>query len=294
MLAFACACAAVVFVAGVLAPEVFGQSVPNGITDQYRVASLAWATRLTQSARRIFVLLAAFEVVASAMILLMKPKRLDETAGGFVLKMLVMSLCFLGITGFEMVIPPLFETFVQAGKDAAFVPTLNPSEIAGIGILISGAMLGAGVIGGVLIPNPVLLAFSAVCALLIALAFTAIACQVVYTLVEGYVVMSAGVFFLGFASFRGTATLADNYIMYVVHVGIKLFILYLLVPIGVTVAKTWPVALLRTGMLDLTAGLEVLVGACIFCGLVMFLPGTFASRITSGANLGIAQALRGN
>lgn len=288
-----CGSVAAVFVLAMFVPEAFGQPVANGITDQYRTASLVWATRLTQSARRVFVLLAAFEVVASAMILLMKPKKLDDAAGGFVIKMMVMSLCFLGITGFEMVIPPLFETFVQAGKDAAFVPTLNPSQIAGIGILISGAMLAGGVLGS-LGTNIVLLALTAVCALLVALAFAAIACQVVYTLVEGYVVMSAGVFFLGFASFRGTATLADNYIMYVVHVGIKLFILYLIVPIGITVAKTWPLALLRAGFMDLQAGLEVLIGACIFCGLVLFLPGTFASRITSGANLGIAQALRSN
>lgn len=282
---------AILLLAALLAAPAEAQDV-NAMTTQWRAASLAWGGRLLRNAQRLFVLLAGFEVVASAMVLLLKPKRLDDAAGGFVLKILVMSICFFALTSFEMVVPPIYESFIAAGQQATLVPSLNPAQIAGIGIMTAGKIL-AGAATGLPVINTPFFILGMVVSLLVLLAFAGIACQVAYCLVEGYVVMSAGLFFLGFAGFRGTAALADNYLMYVVHCGIKVFILYLLVPIGNTVALSWP-PLSLTPILDLTAPFEMLMGACVFCGLVMFLPGAFASRITSGATLGIAQALRSN
>lgn len=283
---------AVWFVAAMVTPSAEAQSVVSGMTEQWRQASLIWGGRLLHSAQRLFVLLAGFEVVASAMVLLLKPKRLDEAAGGFVIKILVMSLCFFAITSFELLVPPVFDGFVAAGQQASLVPTLNPARVAGVGILTAGKIIAGASLGPPVLNAPFFFV-GIVVALLVLLAFAGIACQVVYCLVEGYVVMSAGLFFLGFASFRGTAMLADNYLMYVAHCGIKVFILYLLVPIGLEVTYNWP-PLSIAPLIDMTAPFEMLMGACIFCGLVMFLPGAFASKITGGASLGIAQALRNN
>jgi type IV secretion system protein TrbL len=283
---------AIWFVAAMVTRPVEAQSVVSGMTEQWRQASLIWGGRLLHSAQRLFVLLAGFEVVASAMVLLLKPKRLDEAAGGFVIKILVMSICFFAITSFEVLVPRIFDSFVAAGQTATLVPSLNPAQIAGVGILTAGKIIAGASLGPPILNTPFFI-LGLVVALLVLLAFAGIACQVVYCLVEGYVVMSAGLFFLGFASFRGTATLADNYLMYVAHCGIKVFILYLLVPIGVTITHNWP-PLSFTPLIDMSAPFEMLIGACIFCGLVMFLPGAFASKITGGASLGIAQALRNN
>jgi type IV secretion system protein TrbL len=284
---------AVALVAGLVAPTLAAQSIVNGMAEQFRESSMLWTGRLLRNAQRVFVLLAGFEVVASALILLLKPKRLDEAGGAFVLKILVMSVCFLGITSFELVVPPIYETFVHVGQSASIVPSLNPGQVSGIGIATAGqVMLGGLTSWGALSPNFLLGVL--IVAFIIVLCFAAIACQIVYTLVEGYVVMSAGIFYLGFASFRGTAQMADNYIMYLVYVGTKLFMLYLLVPIGVSIAMTWKSQLENATILDFTAPWEICIGALIFAGLVCFLPGSFANRITSGANLGIAQALRSN
>ena len=280
-------------VLAMIAPALTAQTVVTGIAEQFRDASFLWSGRLLRSAQRLFVLLAGFEVVASATLLLLKPRKMDEAVGGFVVKILVMSLCFFAITSFELVVPPIYESFVAAGQRATVVPSLNPATVAGIGIATAGqVMLGALTSWNAL--NPAFLIWMVAVAFIIVLTFAAIACQIVYTLVEGYVVMSAGIFFLGFASFRGTAQLADNYIMYLFYVGTKLFMLYLLVPIGAAIAGTWKDRLANAGVLDFSAPWEVIIGSLIFAGLVLFLPGSFANRITSGANLGIAQALRGN
>ncbi|MDB4950467.1 MAG: conjugal transfer protein TrbL [Gemmatimonadetes bacterium] len=280
------------FVTAIIAPHAAGQQVVSGMTEQWRQASLMWGGRLLRSAQRLFVLLAGFEVVASAMVLLLGSKRLDEAAGGFVIKILVMSLCFFAMTSFELIVPPIFDSFVAAGQQASLVPSLNPAQVAGIGILTAGKILAGSTLGPPMLNTPLFI-IGMIVALLVLLAFAGIACQIVYCLVEGYVVMSAGLFFLGFASFRGTATLADNYLTYVMHCGIKVMMLYLLVPIGSTIAQNWP-PLSLAPLLDMTAPFEMLMGSCVFCGLVMFLPGAFASKITGGASLGIAQALRNN
>ena len=284
---------AVWFVASILSPAAEAQTIVNGIAEEWRRASLIWSGRLLRNAQRLFVLLAGFEVVASAMILLLKPKRLDEAAGGFVIKILIMSICFFCITSFELVVPRIYESFVAAGQQAAFVPNLNPARVAGLGVVLCGKIYWQAATGPLFF-NGLTMIVVIIVALMVALAFTGIACQIVYSLVEGYVVMSAGVFFLGFASFRGTATLADNYINYLFYSGTKILVLYLLVPICVTVATGWANQLDNTAFFDFTGPLEILVGACVLCGLVMFLPGTFASRITGGASLGIAQSLRNN
>ena len=284
--------AAGLVVMAMIAPHAEGQQVVSGMTEQWRLASLMWGGRLLRGAQRLFVVLAGFEVVASGMVLLLGSKRLDEAAGGFVIKILVMSLCFFAMTSFELVVPRIFDSFVAAGQQASLVPSLNPAQVAGIGILTAGKILGGSTMGPLSLNLP-LLFLGMIVALLVLLAFCGIACQIVYCLVEGYVVMSAGLFFLGFASFRGTATLADNYLTYVMHCGIKVMMLYLLVPIGSSIAQEWP-PLSLAPLIDMTAPFEMLMGSCVFCGLVMFLPGAFASKITGGASLGIAQALRNN
>src|SRR6266508_4388826 len=50
-------------------------------------------------------------------------------------------------------------------------------------------------------------------------AFLLIALQLLFTLIESYIVTGAGVFLLGFAAFRGTATISERYLGYVVAVG---------------------------------------------------------------------------
>lgn len=286
--------AAAAFLAVLFAPEAEGQRIVNEITESYRTASLIWAGRLVRNAQRLFVLLAGFEIVASATILLLKPKRLDEAAGGFVLKILVMSVCFFAITSFELLIPNLFEGFVEAGRTASVVPSLNPAMVAGMGVGLAGKLIW-GAIAGPMVLNPPMVMTAIVLAMLVVLCFAGIACQIVYTLVEGYVVMSAGVLFLGFASFRGTAQLADNYITYVMHVGTKVFLLYMLVPIGVSAISRVSDRLAASSFfLDLTAPIEAFLVVAVFCGLVCVLPQSFASKITGGASLGIANALRNN
>src|SRR5260370_10141870 len=92
---------------------------------------------------------------------------------------------------------------------------------------------------GVMLRSPAMAMFGALAALIIALAYVAIAAQLVLVLIESYVVLGGGVLFLGFSAFRGTAAFAENLIAYTFGVGIKVFLLYLIVGLGSQIAKSW-------------------------------------------------------
>src|SRR5207244_11166402 len=127
----------------------------------------------------------------------------------------------------------------------------------------------------------------------IALAYIVIAAQLVLALIESYIVLGGGVLFLGFAAFRGTAAFADNLIGYTFGVGVKVFLLYLIVGLGSQIAKSWiPLIQSSTFFGPTSPLLEVLGGALIFAILAVRVPHVVAHRLSGHATFGIAHALR--
>ena len=127
----------------------------------------------------------------------------------------------------------------------------------------------------------------------IAVAYAVIATELVLLLVESYIVIGGGVLFLGFAAFRGTAAFAENLIAYTFGVGIKVFLLYLIVGLGSQIAKSWiPLIQTSTFFGPSSPLLEVVGGAIIFMVMTMRIPRVVAHRISGHASFGIAHALR--
>jgi type IV secretion system protein TrbL len=144
--------------------------------------------------------------------------------------------------------------------------------------------------------NPVTAVFIALLAFGIWIAFVAIASQLLRVLVESYVILTGGVIFLGFAGFRATAAYAENYINYAVAVGIKIFLLYLIVGVGMTVVAGWA-PLLQADNWNIGAGdasllPEIFGGSLLFASLAVGIPGTIAARITGTHSFGVSHALR--
>lgn len=274
-----------------VASDAAGQRFVNEITESYRAASLLWTGRLIRNAQRMFALLAGFEVIVTATLLLLRPKRLDEAAGNFVLKLLVLSLCFFAITSFDLLLPKIFDSYVQAGQTVSIV-TLNPAMVGGMGLMLAGKIMAGAAIGPLGL-NPAMMQIGLVVGLLVVLAFAAIACQIVYSLVEAYVLFGLGPFFLAFAGFRATAKIFDNYTNYIFYAGTKVFLLYGLVPTGVVaISRLSDVLNANPFFLDLTGPLEAFLVVASFCGLVCFLPQSFASRMTNGVDFDVSGALK--
>src|SRR5260370_5090579 len=276
-----------------LAQSPAQQPVLDGIANQYRDASRLWRPRLVPVAQQLFMVVASLEFAVSGAIWALRRDSLDDIAAKFLLKFPLVAFLLALITSFTTWIPPIVNGFAAAGERAiGSSATVSPSGILDIGRQTALTVLNALDLGAML-KNPAMALFGALAALIIALAYVVIAAQLVLVLIESYVVLGGGVLFLGFAAFRGTAAFAENLIAYTFGVGIKVFLLYLIVGLGSQIAKSWiPLIQSATFFGPTSPLLEVVRGAVLFAVLAVRVPHVVAHRLSGHASFGIAHALR--
>ena len=289
----ACIAALVLIAVPAFAQSQNQQPVLDGIANQYRDAARVWRPRLVPVAQQLFMLLASIEFAVSGMVWTLRHDRLDDIAAKFLLKFTLVAFLLALITSFTFWIPPIVNGFAAAGERAIGTGgTVSPSAIIDIGRESSLSILNALDVG-VMLSNPAMAIFGAMAALLVALAYTAIAAQLVLVLVESYVVLGGGVLFLGFAAFRGTAAFAENLIAYTFGIGIKIFLLYLIVGLGSQIARGW-IPLIQSSSFFGPASplLQIVGGSIIFAVLAIRVPNAVAARLSGNSSFGIAHALR--
>ena len=111
-----------------------------------------------------------------------------------------------------------------------------------------------------------------VAALLVIFAFGIIAIEMAITLIESYILTGAGVFMLGFAAFRGTASISERYLSFTIGVGLKLFVIYLLVGAGALLAPMWAELVTETTMLDYKVPFTIAFAALMYAAVAMRIP----------------------
>ena len=72
--------------------------------------------------------------------------------------------------------------------------------------------------------------------MIVIVAYAIIAAQLLVALVESYIVIGGGILLLGFSGSRWTKFFSERYLSYVASVGVKLFVLYLIMGIGMSIA----------------------------------------------------------
>jgi type IV secretion system protein TrbL len=127
------------------------------------------------------------------------------------------------------------------------------------------------------------------CAVIIFIAYLAIAIQFVVAMVESYLVIGAGVIFLGFGGSRWTAAYVERYIAYAVSVGMKILVLYLLVGAGMTVSQGW----IQVAQNAATSADPARTGFDLAAAAVMFLCVCWMSPKISSAMLGGVASMSG-
>src|SRR5882762_7354203 len=200
---------------------------PSSILDEYKGLQNAWITKLLGAAQRLFFLLAGIEVAWSFTLLAIEKADFQALTAAIVRKIMWIGIFYAIMLSFHIL-----------GQNASAVGPLGPSAIVGFGVNMSVDLLsslkGADFLTG--FSSSMALVF---CAVLIFIAYLAIAIQFVVAMVESYLVIGAGVIFLGFGGSRWTAAYVERYIAYAVSVGMKILVLYLLVGAGMTLSQGW-------------------------------------------------------
>jgi type IV secretion system protein TrbL len=87
---------------------------------------------------------------------------------------------------------------------------------------------------------------------------------------------------LGFAAFRGTASISERYLSFTIGVGLKLFVIYLLVGAGTLLAPEWGKLINETSMLDYKIPFTIAFAALMYAAVAMRIP-QLAGALASGS-----------
>jgi type IV secretion system protein TrbL len=264
--------------------------VLDGAQDFYRTTARSWLGPIASVSQRLFVALAALEIAISGLLWTMRRDSLDEVAAKFLVKFIVLSFVLLLITGASVWLRPIVNSLAFAGRIAGVVAVpAGPSEVVDVGIRVAFSNLDTSGVP-ISLSSMVTVLTLVVARFVILGAFFIVATLLVLAWVESYVALAGGVLFLGFGGFRATAQYAENYLNYLVYLGVRLFLIYLLLGAGMTIVDNYiPTALRVTTAQEMA---EVLAVSVIFAAIVVVIPRSMASRVASGASFGLANALR--
>ena len=260
-------------------------------------------------ANKLFGLLAFIDFTWAMIVLFLEGQELQGWIAGFLKKFMTISFFYALLINQSTWFPAIINSFVQIGQQAGGVSGyLNPSDILWTGVQISGSILAAcipnaaagataGGILGIIVPGagaaltaasliPALVALF--CALLIFLAYVVITLTFIMATVESYVVMSAGLIFLGFGASRWTVPYTERYISLVVSTGVRLMVLYMIIGLGQTLSNTW---VQEASQLPLSvAGLQSLFGllasVIVFMALAWQVPKLAGSILQGSLQMG--------
>jgi type IV secretion system protein TrbL len=232
----------------------------NGVLDQiqgtFQSASTGWMSASLNLARPLFFGLAGLEFAWAAINYTLRKNDLGELLTSMTLKILGIAFFAMLLTEAPTWIPPIINSFTQAGQTVggggatSVSGAVGPSEILTQGIDTAAKVVSvadgintrqtAGSVS-LLSPGKSLAAigtdllssiFIGLAGLMVILGFLAIAIQLLITTIESYIVIGGGALMLGFAGSRWTLPFAEKYFGYAVSVGIKLFTIYLVAGFG--------------------------------------------------------------
>src|SRR5882762_1303750 len=268
-------------------------NAPTSILQEYKNLETSWIAKLLGAAQRLFFLLASIEVAWTFILLAIEKADFQALTATIVRKIMWIGIFYAillyGVTptggGW---IPAIINTFHILGQNASTVGPLGPSAIVGFGVNTGIDLLHAASDAGFItnFGNAMALVF---CAIVIFIAYLAIAIQFVVALVESYLVIGAGVIFLGFGGSRWTAAYVERYVAYAVSVGMKILVLYLLVGAGMTVSQGW----IQVAQTAATSIDPARTGFDLAAAAVMFLCVCWMSPKISSAMLGGVASMSG-
>jgi type IV secretion system protein TrbL len=275
---------------GLIATASHAQSsgILTDVVSQYESASQSWVEHSADITRNLFVSLVALELAVTLVVGLLRFVGGSAGAGklsaALLQKVFYIGLFWAFLTSFPLWIPKIIASFDQAGAVISGTVGLQPSLVLDRGVflcaLLMYAMQQLGLLNSFAAMPSSFLVYLASLGILVC--FALIAARLVEALVKSYLVMAGAIWFLGFAPFRFTAPLAENYLITVLRVGVQIFVQYLLVAVGQAITQQWILAFeAYTPDQGFRLPLTVLGGAIVYAWLVIKVPSELAYSLTA-------------
>jgi type IV secretion system protein TrbL len=264
-------------------------TILNDIVRDYEAISTSWFSALGPIANKIFWILVAIQLTWSAVWWV-----IDREDGLAVVSSLLRQVVAIGFFYALLLnggtwVPAVIQSFSQAGATAAGLTDLSPTGVFDQGLALANKILNATSDLGLLDAFFASL-IAGITAIVVVIAFAVIAAQLLVALVESFIVIGAGVLFLGFAGSRWTKFFTERYLSYIASIGVKLFVLYLIMGVGMGIAARWMPVLERGGFSPIPF-FYVMGGSLVFVFLTWHIPSVAGSMMAGAVSLSLADAV---
>ena len=262
-------------VAMLIAATAADGNVLDSLQREFRDQSSGWFPAIERMATNLLLALAVISLAWAGLQLVLKQGDLGEFVGTLVRQILMVGFFLVVIQNAMEWTDAIVRSFGQAATEA----TGSRTRVGAAGVLERGAALmgdiwaRAGVLTFVLV---------GLCALAVMLIYAAIAAYVLIIYAEVYVVTAAGVLLLGFGGSEWTMDYARRYLTYVVSVGAKLYVLFLVVGIGDQLVQSW----LVTADLGSMEELGVIVGMVFVLMMLVLMIPNMVQGVVNGSSIG--------
>jgi type IV secretion system protein TrbL len=261
----------------------------DNIGQTFQWAGQRYMAIMQPFAEKIFLGLVLIEIIITCVHFIADQDEPTRLLAEFVKKSLALGFLYAMIVNAPIWFSAIIQGFQQIGGQAAGIPGLSPSSAFNSGLALFQIIYrGFGSLGWFHVTLAALIALIA--GLIMFLSFALIAGQMLLALCEAYVGAGGGVLLLGFSGSRWTIKFAEGFLGWIVGVGIKVFFLYLMVGIGLTITAGWNTALLGWTSGDPSLPLTIAGGALIFALLAWTIPSTAASIAGGAVSLNLSHA----
>ena len=261
-----------------LAPPAAAQQVPSQMLNQYRNQRITWMTNVWPFANNLFFWLAMIEFTWSAVLMVLEKTDLQSWTACLLRKIMWIGAFYALLINGRNWIPTIVDSFNILGQQASGTGPMSPSDVFMRGLNVAGALMD-GASSSAFLTNPGTSLACVLAAALTVLAFIGVTIQFVVAMVESYIIVAAGVIFLGFGGSRWTAPYVERYIGLGVSNGVKIMLLYLLIGVGMNISLDWipnaqAVATSASPAMD---AFEVMGASLIFLMLCWQIPKLFSA-----------------
>ncbi len=264
----------------------FANVPEEGALDQiknvFRDNSVTWGPTLQLYAERIFWGLAAIDLTLAAVWLVLNPGEFSDFTALVVRKTLVIGFFFAllqnGIAWANLIVKSLV---VAGGTVNTGAINITPSDI-----FETGYNLCSDIIDATGVFSPIDSLGLVIGGFIVMICFALIAAMMLLVYVQAFIMVNAGILFLGFGGLTYTREIALVYFRAALSVGAKLFIMILVVGLGQTILSQW-IAVFDVNFKELS----IFIGAAVvLLALVKAIPDMVGDLI-NGFSWGAGESL---
>lgn len=266
------------------AAQLTNQGMLDQVVTAFATRAASWQTVIMNAATWLFWTLGTISLVWTGGMLMLRGGGIQDFFSEFVRFIMFFGFFLWLLRNGPAFASSIIQSLQLLGERASGVSSVTPSGIVDIGFMIwRQAITNLSIWSPV--DSIVGLALSAAIMVLLA----AVAVNMMLVLVSAWILMYAGIFFLGFGGSRWTSDMAISYYKTVLGVGMQLLTMVILVGIGVDLLNTF-YAKMNKGTLNFDE-LGVMMVFCVTLLMLITRVPPLVASIVSGGGVGAASAI---